>query len=197
MRYDILTGLMLGDGYIGYPHKGSKKPRIEIERTATEKGYHDWVKEHLGVEWKADQVRNKANGYHGIKIKSSCDERLIEIHKTWYKYGVRSIPKEWLKEHFNEVSLAVWYLDDGSLTERTRDWSPNSVSREITICSENFTIEEMEWIVDFLEEKYGLRFHVSGKGRLKLYKKDHINKFMELIEPTVKQIPCMTRKLQS
>lgn len=197
VRLDILTGLMLGDGYIGYPNKGSKKPRVEIERTISEYDYHEWTKEHLGLTWKAEQDRRKANGYHGIKIKSSCDEQLIDIHKVWYPEGKRIVPKDWIREHFNDVSMAVWFMDDGNTTFReSRSWSPNAKSYDLTISSQNFTIDEMEWFSEFLEDKYNLRWHVDGMGRLKFYKRESVERFFELIKPTVIQIPSMHRKIR-
>lgn len=197
IRKDILTGHLLGDGYIGYPNKGSKKPRVEIERTFDDYDYLEWTKEHLGLEWRTDQDRKKANGYHGVKIKSSCDERLIPIHETWYQNGIRSIPKEWIQEHFNEVSLAVWFMDDGHTSFReSRSWSPNAKCYDLTISSQNFTLEEMEWMADFLEEKFSIRWHVDGMARLKLYKRESVMTFFDIIEPTVNQVPTMARKIK-
>ena len=114
----IILGGLLGDSSLKL-QKGYKNARLQIRHSITQKEY---------LLWKADKLKEIANASTCIQIQkadgfsknekiafmSKALPELSEIHKVVCKNNLLRIERHWLN-HFDELALLVWWLDDGSI----------------------------------------------------------------------------------
>lgn len=92
-----------------------------------------------------------------------------------YSTGKKEIVREFL-EHFTIKSLAFLYMDDGYYHQDS-----------YYICTDSFSLESIEILVNYIKEKLGLTFTIikhSSNYRIRLLKQD-INKFNSLVSPYI------------
>lgn len=107
----IILGSILGDGYIRiFP--GRKDALIEINHSAKQKDYVDWkysmLKDVAGSPPKMRRGNGKRIAYRFYTKQLPEISSFLHI---FYKDGKKIIPEEL---RLDDVSLAVWYMDDGS-----------------------------------------------------------------------------------
>ena len=79
----------------------------------------------------------------------------IWLYKQFYKKKRKVVPnKEILWEFFTPLSLAIWIMDDG-----TRHGSG------LRIATHSFTKVEIELLIKFLEEKFGIKSNIHKNGK--------------------------------
>ena len=64
----------------------------------------------------------------------------------FYLSGKKVIPSN-IGDYLTHISLAFWICDDGS-------W--NSVGRYVTLCTDSFTLKEVELLIEVLNKKFNL-----------------------------------------
>ncbi len=191
----VLIGSILGDGSV-----------------IQNKGINCFYREEHGVkqreylEWKYEILKPLCAGT--IKKYNRHDKRfdkefvscyfytkthsyLTELREIFYVEGVKRIPKN-LKELLAPLSLAVWFLDDGTN-------SKSQVKASLTV--EGYPLEDIVFIQEVLRENFDLKTYIvkrtpkkTGKvtNNLDFYKEDTLELF-KLIEPYV--IPSMKYKI--
>ncbi|MBM7570237.1 endonuclease [Aquibacillus albus] len=187
-----IIGKLLGDGSITVQQ--SRKPRFQFSHTITDL---DWTI-HCYNELKYYLPLNKPKyrritdsrikqGYSESYIVQSKTHNVITLlEKIWYKNRNKVIPFDLLDVHFNTVSLAWWYQDDGSLK------IDNGVPRKIILSTDSFTKTENLQLIDFLLNMYKIKFSIDNQNRLVLYSASEIFYFLYLVKPFIQ--PCMIRK---
>ena len=139
------------------------------------------------VQWKAD-LCNKVTG-------KKC--KVIERNSKYtfnYSYKYFRILKGWNKNLFkylDELGLAIWYMDDGSLYVR-KDESAFNCELATFIPK-----EDAEDLINMFQEKWNIKFnlHHVGENQYNLRTCSHEGaKFIELIRPFVPD--CMSYKLK-
>jgi hypothetical protein len=97
------------------------------------------------------------------------------------------LPKQ-LKEWLTEISLAYWFMDDGS-----SKWKNKILA--LRFCTDCFSESDIDMLINILKEKFDLNFtktiHNKNKWRLYLGTNDYI-KIKNLIYPHI--IPSMLYK---
>jgi DNA-directed RNA polymerase subunit beta len=120
----LLYGTMLGDAT-------AKQHVVSFEHSTTQLAYINWKKEVLGGLLPMDCAavhahdpnkmvgKNKAisKTIHSRVVWVSQDHVTDEVWKTCYTDGVKIVTDEWLAK-LTDLSLAVWFLDDGSVSRR-------------------------------------------------------------------------------
>jgi hypothetical protein len=66
------------------------------------------------------------------------------IRHIWYK-DRKIVPMDFIIENFNDLSLAIWYMDDGS-----------NLTNGCILCTNGFSKSEVETLCGFLMGKYGI-----------------------------------------
>lgn len=123
-KRDILTGLLMGDGYMKYPD--GKNTRLGIEMADEE--FLEWVSDELGdIVREPDKSRDAAdlaekNREHGYTVNeenysdlytiSSVALPALEEFASWYDSGQKRFP-DWVE--LNPTVTKMWYCCDGSL----------------------------------------------------------------------------------
>lgn len=107
----VIIGTILGDGCLRIG-KGRKNALLEINHSFKSKDYVDWKYQVLKNLVKSEPKARKGNG-NRIAYRF-CTKQLPELTKIkndFYENNVKIIPTN-LK--LDPISLAVWYMDDGS-----------------------------------------------------------------------------------
>jgi len=108
----ILTGSLLGDGYI---HPLGK---ICFEQSKLQKSYLLWKYTELSnfaYPKIAKVVRHdKRNNRYNNSYRFFLRQFFRSWRKIWYPNDIKTIPDN-IDQWFTPLSLAVWYMDDGHL----------------------------------------------------------------------------------
>lgn len=150
-QYSILIGLMLGDGCISLG-KGSTGTARRYEHTCKHREMlvalsDQWLplffnKSSVATPWPKNQP---TQWWRGSKMLPE----LFDLYNLWYKpcvngKKVKNIPLNVLENHFNHISLAHWFMDDGYF---------DNYSKTFRFCTDNFTLAECEFLVKLLHNK--------------------------------------------
>jgi len=123
-------------------------------------------------------------------FRSRSHSVFTELHKLFYPNGKKIVPPEVL-EKLGDLGLAVWYMDDGSLS-LGRPGRPM-----VSLCTEGFSLEENCLVRDWFKSKYGLSFKFIerslGAYRLRLSRRYEVYEFVDIVRPYI--VPCMERKI--
>lgn len=190
----LIIALIIGDGHI------DNTGRISINHCEKQKEY---------LQFKADLIYSiiggkpitlhktkayiKGKEYHGYSIRKCCKKKLIQFRQLMYPNGRKEITREIL-EQLTPQGIAIWYMDDGSLTPE-RDKSGNIKAYKLGIAT-YLSKEENQVIIDYFKEKWNLEFHSHKDGsqyRLRMGTKE-ARKFLQLVRPYV-NIECMKYKV--
>lgn len=188
-QLSLIIGSVLGDGYIRImPNRSDAF--LEINHSYKAKDY---------VDFKYNVLKNICSGKptqrftDQDKVKSAYrfftnqHSEITEIYNAFYKNKRKVIPKD-LK--LNPIILAIWYMDDGSKTQSTK----NTNNINVYLNSQNFSLNDQKYLLHLLRQ-------VNIKARLNKDKqnyririlKESINTFMSMIKPYV--IESMSYKL--
>ena len=174
---ELLHGTMLGDGYLE-PH--GRGTRLQVVHSAAQKAY---------IEWKHRQLAelNPSPLYYYAKAKypfwrfvTTAHPYLTELREKFYVANKRVVPDDILELLKTPLALAVWFMDDGTLSKH---------QGTVLFETQSFSVEDIEKLQWCLQANFGLQSkpHQSGKGRgLRLYiGVAEARKLKAIIEPYV------------
>jgi hypothetical protein len=213
----ILLGCILGDSHIQKTSAASGKCRFRVSHTFKHKDYVDWkykvFKNFCAPNYEGPHIEGRKSpksAFQAYLLQTSYSHEFARVHAKWYvpeivtladgtpktKF-VKRVPADLIKTFTNPLTLAVWYLDDG--TKRTD-------TESCRLATQGFTREENEILVDCLFKNFGIEAKIeetrSRKGEVKyqiaiLSRTGGYKKFRELIEPYVpKEAPSMHYKIK-
>lgn len=164
-QQEIIVGSILGDAYI-YP-----QGKIQFEHSAKQLSYIKWkfaeLKSLAYSQPKKIQRKHKLSG----KIYTSYRFWLRQYFRPWreifYRRGHKVFP-EWLK--LTPLMIAVWYMDDGSFSDRV-----------CTISTESFFARSISILRKKLSRQFNLQFEIHANGKIWLRAKNH-KKFAKLVK---------------
>lgn len=200
----VLIGTLLGDGYLGVDKRGpGNNPFLQVERSAKDAAYLIWQHKVLSVgglvsapiryRRYSDFRYNKT--YYGCYFYSRCHPRLWEYMNILYPVDERTkVVTRKILERVTPLALAVWYMDDGSITEDKSRLSPQYAIRLSTYSPS----DEIELIQDWFSSKWGISTKLdygirSDRYSIAIYQWGEISKFIAVVKPYI--LPCMERKL--
>ena len=174
---NILIGCILGDGHI------QPKGKVIIEQSAKQKEY---------LMWKYAELKNLAYSAMPREIVRKDKRNSKEYHS--FVFYLRQYFRPWReifysgnkkifpeKLYLSPQSLAVWYMDDGS-------WS----DKRCIISTESFGEASRKVIQNSLYEQFSLETVIRSNKKL-LVRQNSVNKFCELVSPYI--IPSMKYKV--
>lgn len=185
-QMSVLVGIMMGDGNINKfgqfttYHSEKQREYLEYSQKILNGGS---IKKHVQ---KAGFGKDKTIYSYVVGV----NEQTRELRNLFYSRGKKEIGN--ILPFINEISLAFWYMDDGSLN--------NGYPR---LATNRFTKEENELLQKFFSEKWQMTpvidektLEYKGKKRtyysLRFLAKDS-NKFFSIIAPYIPS--CMEYKL--
>lgn len=192
----IILGSILGDGSLKL-YKPYKNARFWIR--------HSWIQHEYWL-WKVQQLSeiqtSKSNqvqlptGYSSHKkllFQSSAKKELTQIYNITYKKNRIRIRRTWLN-HMSPLSLAIWWLDDGSIIGN---------GKRGVLCTDGFSEKEVGTLQRYLavvwkiEVQLGiLNRNLGGKSKkyFRLYfNTTSLKSFFRIIMPCI-PVPSMIYK---
>ena len=180
----IAIGTLLGDGWL-------QRASLRIKQCKEHVDYVFWLHKQLGNLCKSVPKQRKDNYQWYFQTRSIPE--IEELRKQFYPKGKKVVPSKIEELLKTPLSLAIWFMDDGTL-----DWRPKDhyAFRFATNC---FSIIECKKLVEVLAKNFGIVATVQTTLiRGKRYPRIYIGKlgrerFRELIKPHI--VNCFSYKL--
>lgn len=232
-KYDFncaVIGMLLGDGCLnrfrltkGPEGKSKKGPlwnrtELRIMHKAAHREYLDWKIELIKAYIDGFSIYDKKKviddkEYFGYDAYIKHRKNFHYLYRNFYVGGKLStnnkisgavkVVKKSILNRINDLSVAIWFMDDGSLYEYKRG---NVIKRDLSIHTDCFTHTECELIRDFYLDKYSIDFNIHKNGmtkaqdrgfKLRTSKKENISLFFDVVSSFVEDVKCMNYKLPS
>lgn len=184
----ILIGKLLGDGCI---ETNGFYPRLKIDHCQMQKEYVFWLYQKFSlISGRSPTIIGQFNKkYNKTYYNCRFATKSLQIFKCWqdlfYK-GKRKIVPENVSDLLSELSLAIWYMDDGY---RRRD------CKGVYLCTSAFRLSEQKILQKALMRNFSLKstLHYVA-GNVKIYiPAECAMKFCNIIRKYV--IPSFSYKL--
>lgn len=185
----LILFMVLGDGYL------NKKGFLSVRHSSEYKDYAEWKRQILrkhGIKV-TDVYEVKNSGYGGYEFRTSSYKFIRLYRRVIYK-DKKNIANKRLLNKLTPLGLAIWYMDDGGLSQKKRN---GKVHANELFLNTHLTKEENQVIIDYFKEKWDIHFTQvknRGKYRLRCGTKE-ARKFLDIVLPYVSQVPSMSHKL--
>lgn len=178
----FLRGSVLGDGSVDILRSGSL--RYRFTQSCKHQEYFDVVKEIVGDLYCCDRVDK--SGYGGkdiLSVTSRVCDSFKDIFSNLFANGEKRITREYL-ESLTPLSIAVWYMDDGSLIHHY------GKEKSISLSTHAYSKEENETIIEYFKDVHDIQFKMyydkrCGKYSIGASRKEDRTRFLELVSPYV------------
>lgn len=187
----VVVGLILGDGNLRPPTKRKGESLLDVKYNDRYLSYLRWlhqVFQPIGV----NPIRSKKE-YNQHRFYTKPSKEMGDLYKIFYPQGKKIVPKEIFKLLSHPLSLAVWYMDDGSLDFRDK------YHFNACFATYNFSKNDCELLREVLDLNFGLKAKVHkstmrGKIYFRLYiLAGSMEKFIKLVSPYI--LPCFSYKI--
>ena len=192
---EIILGSLLGDGSLKV-YKPYRNARFSFRHSIAQRQYFDWKVNQL-KEISRDKciwLQKNDKGYSKlpkVRYQSRALEALTLIYEATYKQGKLQIKRKWLNE-LTPLSLAVWWMDDGSII---------SNGRKGVLCTDGFNEQSVKTLARYLQVKWELKTHVAPikRGDKRFFRiwfrsTKELEKFFDIILPFIK-VEAMLQKI--
>lgn len=179
----ILIGMLLGDANLQSFSLG-KTARLRVLHSANQALYieHKYSLFKPLIRTKLLAYKEKQTKYEKMYFNTVTTNKLKFYYDMFYKENPvrKKIVPKLIHRYLEPITLAYWYMDDGALKWKNR-------SKAVRICTDNFTQEEVQLLVDSLNNKYPWMNATMQKqrSRYRIYIPNTEYKFSQLIEPYV------------
>lgn len=175
---EIILGMLLGDGSLKI-ERPYKNARFSFRHSSKYRNYFFWkvkeLKEISGEKcwWEGKDKKLK---YQSLALPS-----LTEIFKLTHKKRSLRIRRKWLNL-MTPLSLAVWWMDDGSLIKN---------SRQGVFCTDAFDLKSQKVLARYLYKVWKIKVKIGktkrkrGYYRLFIRSTEMLKKFLEIILPHI------------
>ena len=178
---EIIVGTLLGDGYL--EHDGFKASRLQIKQCDRKKDYVFWLYKELENLVRTPPKQRKDNQQWYFSTRSLLE--LDFFRNLFYRSGQKSVPTIIKDLLVSPLSLAVWFMDDGTLDYRVKSHYSFSIS------TDSFIESYVRLLQEILFEKFGIITSIQtpscrGKKYVKLYVgKNGRDVFLSTIKPHI------------
>ena len=186
----ILLGSLLGDAHL----ESQSRPeiaRLKIEHSYKQKEYVDWLYKEF-KEWVRNGPREKTRRVWGKEYKKYCFTTLSHtdlgnIRKLFYENDKKIVPKELLENYLDELSLAIWFMDDGSVKSKKH--------KGVFLNTQGFTLREVKKLQEILKENFSIESTTrEDKNGEQIYLgSDSGEKFIDTTREYI--LPCFEYKI--
>ena len=184
---DIAIGSLLGDAYL---RPSGNSFSLSFTHGEKQKAYLDWKRSEFQnfVTQPGYYCNNRE--FHGslptYTFGTINHPYLSELHALCYTKGRKTVVPEWL-DQVSPLSLAVWYMDDGSINKRYGT---------IVLCTNSFSFDEQVLIVAFLMSRFGVNSVIEPRRNNQSVVRINASQRHRFLEVVAPHIPdCMSYKL--
>ena len=172
---ELILACIVGDGYI----KKTRKKYYSLHFTHSPKQYDylEWKVEHINnleiiqkSTYKnkmtiSNMITKHSNGKTFMQKRATLyRSRLFsDIYKNFYNEGKKNI-KKMLQYLENDLALAIWFMDDGSLLRYKRKHKNGDVyyiKPSCVLCTHNFSYEENVLIQEWFYKKFNIQAKIQ------------------------------------
>ncbi len=184
---DIMYGSLLGDAYI---RPGKASSALSFTHGEKQLDYLLWKLKEFDNFVATKTPYKYSHPFHGnaptYSFSTITHPEIDKAQSIVYPNGKKVITEDWIKL-LSPLSLAVWYLDDGSLNKRYGT---------IVFCTNSFSVEEQSLLIDFLEKNYSIHAKLERRRNNQFVLRVNASEsklFRNIIAEYVP--PCMDYKL--
>ncbi|KUL44462.1 hypothetical protein ADL12_05425 [Streptomyces regalis] len=195
-QWQVILGALLGDGALSKPVRSDDaSARFRMGHGAKQVEYLDWKVSLLGNIGHSRSENAKGAAFADFTPLAELDELRRVVY---FGDGKKHITWEYLKA-MTPLALAVWYMDDGSFTVRSKGVQERTEggSGRIEICVEAMSEGSRVRLVDYLRDTHGLdvKLRTAGKRSIAVlqFTTAASARFQEIVAPYVH--PSMQYKL--
>lgn len=187
----LLLSMILGDGYL------SKDGYIKIRHCEKQLEYLKWKekiikKNHFKIR---EPYKKENNNLMSYEIRTKTYEFLKLYRKVFYNPKKNILKLKFLNK-LTPLHLAIWYMDDGSLSRRKL--KDNTYSIRQLFLHTGLNKEENLFLVNFFKSKWNINFYITHDKK-DIYRlccgQKEAKKFIKIIEKYVSEIKCMLYKI--
>ena len=192
-QWQMLLGGLMGDGALS-PSRSGNGARFRWGHGAEQTEYGDWKASMFGNLTVSRSTNVKGAVFHDVQPLPE----LAELREAVYVAGKKVLSDDYLKR-LTPLSLAVWYMDDGGFTLRSKGLQARTEggSGRSEICVEAFDEGSQQRLRDYLADTWGLDAKLERRGARQMavlqFPTTETAKFHALIAPFVH--PSMQYKL--
>ena len=194
-QFQIVLGSLMGDGNLSPNRHDRNGVRFRMGHGAKQVDYLEWKTGLLGNI--KHSTRENAKGARFVDFTPLPE--LAELQRAVYLGdGKKFLSDEYLKA-LTPLALAVWYMDDGSFTLRSKGLQERTEggSGRIEICVEAMSEGSRTRLCDYLRDTHGLEVrlrHAGSAGKAVLvFSTAASAEFQEMVAPYM--APSMEYKL--
>ena len=194
-QIQLVLGSVMGDGNLSPNRRGRSGTRFRIGHGAKQAAYLDWKASLLGNIPHARTVNAKG----AVFADFTPLPELSELHEAvYFGDGKKHLTWDYLKR-LTPLALAVWYMDDGGFTLRSKGVQERTAggTGRIEICVEAMSPGSRDRLVCYLRDTHGLDVKLRHPGARKVsvlqFSTSASEKFQKLVAPYVH--PSMEYKL--
>lgn len=184
-QFQVVLGSLMGDGNLSPNPRGRNGVRFRLGHGSKQLEYLRWKTALLGNI--QHTVRENAQGASFVDFTPLPE--LAELRRAVYLGdGKKFFSEEYLKA-LTPLALAIWYMDDGSFSLRSKGLQQRTDggTGRIEICVEAMTEGTRLRLCDYLRDTYGMdvRLRAAGSaGKAVLtFSTASSSKFQELVAP--------------
>ncbi|MGB9592157.1 MAG: LAGLIDADG family homing endonuclease, partial [Candidatus Kryptoniota bacterium] len=174
----VIIGCLLGDATLS---KSGKFYRLRIEQKSAHKEY---------VEWKFNWLKRLcitppqfSPGNNSYRFGTVGHPELSKLHSEFYGEN-RSI-NPFVLNKVNDLSIAIWFMDDGYKIHSTVGISANNFS-EAALKQLQSLFKKLGIATSLQKDKRGKRIYIKSSS---------YQSFKKLVKPYISQVKCMAYKL--
>jgi hypothetical protein len=185
----ILIGTVLGDGHLTPPSGNKSQLYAKYDDKYIE--YLHWL--HTQLKPIGVSAIKPHKGFHQHRFRTRSSREIFKLRNYFYPLGKKIIPANISFVLRDPLSLAIWYMDDGTLDFREKYHRNASIA---TFC---FSYRENKLLANALMKNFGIeaRVHLStmrGKKYYRLYiVSKSFDRFIDHIKAYI--VPCMLYKI--
>jgi recombination protein RecA len=163
VQWQVLLGGLMGDGALS-PSRSHNGARFRWGHGVKQVAYGDWkasMFSNLGVS----RSTNSAGAvFHDMQPLTE----LAELREAVYIVGKKVLNDDYLKR-LTPLSLAVWYMDDGSFMVRSKGLQQRTVggSGRAEICVEAMSLDTRQRLVRYIADTWGIGVKLTARGKLR------------------------------
>ncbi|NYH76749.1 recombination protein RecA [Actinopolyspora biskrensis] len=161
-QWSVVLGSLLGDGNLSPNRRDRQDVRFRMGHGQQQAAYLEWKTELLG-----NLSHSRTRNEHGAEFADFAP--LPELHElyesVYFGDGKKVVSWDYLKA-LTPLALAVWYMDDGCFTLRSKGAQERtrSGSGRVEICVEVLSEGSRERMAQYLRDTHGLDVTLCSKG---------------------------------
>jgi len=154
----LIFGSLLGDGSLKL-HPGYVNAHFSFRHSIKQRNYFEWkVKMLAEISGKHSVFEQNADGFSKnpkLRYQSIAMPSLTELYELTHDNKNFRIRRKWLNR-MSSLSLAIWWLDDGSLI---------SNCRKGVFCTDGFDEDSVKLLARYLQVVWNIQTQVSSIHR--------------------------------